>query len=140
MPAGLAKLVHNRRVNWDYYTEPEPELANRRLWWPRGKVLGGSSSINAMCYVRGHPRDYDEWAALGCPGWSFAEVLPYFRKAESNARGGDAFHGADGPLSVEDLRYVNPLSQLAIEAAVAAGFPATTISTVLTKRASAFIR
>lgn len=123
MPAGLAKLVHNRRMNWDYYTEPEPELANRRLWWPRGKVLGGSSSINAMCYVRGHPRDYDEWAALGCPGWSFAEVLPYFRKAECNARGGDAFHGADGPLSVEDLRYVNPLSQLAIEAAVAAGFP-----------------
>jgi choline dehydrogenase len=123
MPAGLAKLVRNRRINWDYYTEPEPALEQRRLWWPRGKVLGGSSSINAMCYVRGHPRDYDEWAALGCRGWSFAEVLPYFRKAERNARGADTFHGCEGPLSVEDLRYVNPLSQLAIEAAVAAGYP-----------------
>lgn len=123
MPAGLARLVRQRRINWDYYTEPEPALDQRRLWWPRGKVLGGSSSINAMCYVRGHPRDYDEWAALGCPGWSYAEVLPYFRRAERNARGADAFHGGEGPLSVEDLRYVNPLSQLAVEAAVAAGFP-----------------
>ncbi|MDW8479007.1 MAG: choline dehydrogenase [Xanthomonadales bacterium] len=121
MPAGLARLVGRKGINWDYYTEPEPALAGRRLWWPRGKVLGGSSSINAMCYVRGHPADYDEWAALGCPGWSFAEVLPFFRRAERNARGADDYHGADGPLSVEDLRYVNPLSQLAVEAAVAAG-------------------
>ncbi len=122
MPAGLARLVRNRRINWDYYTQPEPALDHRRLWWPRGKVLGGSSSINAMCYVRGHAQDYDEWVALGCPGWSFAEVLPYFRRAECNARGADAFHGGEGPLSVEDLRWVNPLSQLAIEAAVSAGF------------------
>ena len=122
MPAGLAKLVNNKRINWDYYTEPEPALAHRRLWWPRGKVLGGSSSINAMCYTRGVPGDYEAWAvATGDPRWSWQSVLPVFKRCEDNTRGADAWHGAGGPLAVADLRYRNELSGAAIEAAVAAG-------------------
>src|SRR5579863_6974035 len=81
MPAGLARLVGNARIDWQYYTEPEPELQHRRLYWPRGRVLGGSSSINAMCYTRGHPDDYDEWARLSAPEWAWARVLPYFLRA-----------------------------------------------------------
>jgi len=123
MPAGLAKLVNRKGVNWDYDTAPEPQLGDRRLWWPRGKVLGGSSSINAMCYIRGVPADYDDWAALGAGGWHWDNVLPYFRRSEGNTRGADALHGADGPLSVSDLRHVNPLSHAFIEAAQQAGFP-----------------
>ncbi len=123
MPAGLAKLVNRKGVNWNYDTAPEPHLNQRRLWWPRGKVLGGSSSINAMCYIRGVPRDYDEWGqAAG--GWDWDSVLPYFRRAEGNSRGGDALHGADGPLGVSDLRHSNPLSHAFIDAAQQAGFPA----------------
>ncbi|MBU8976659.1 choline dehydrogenase [Lysobacter sp. MMG2] len=122
MPAGLAKLVNNRRVNWDYHTAPERELDNRTLWWPRGKVLGGSSSINAMCYTRGVPADYDEWAAHGASGWDWASVLPYFRRSEHNARGPDALHGDEGPLYVSDLRHSNPLSHAFIEAGRQAGF------------------
>ena len=80
MPAGLAHLVGNPRIDWDYNATPERELHDRRLYWPRGRVLGGSSSINAMCYTRGHPGDYDEWARLAGPGWSYAEVLPYFSR------------------------------------------------------------
>src|SRR5690348_8593132 len=123
MPAGLAKLVNNKRINWDYHTEPEPALAHRRLWWPRGKVLGGSSSINAMCYTRGAPGDYDEWAAsTGDARWSWNAVLPVFKHAEDNSRGADAWHGAGGPLAVADLRYHNELSGVAVDAASAAGF------------------
>ncbi|MBK8286721.1 MAG: choline dehydrogenase [Ahniella sp.] len=122
MPAGIAKLVNRKGVNWDYSTEPEPELNQRALWWPRGKVLGGSSSINAMCYIRGHRRDYDTWAQAGNTGWSFDEVLPYFRKSETNERGADAYHGDSGPLNVADLRYTNKLSSVFIDAAVEAGF------------------
>ncbi|MFN7294364.1 MAG: GMC family oxidoreductase, partial [Lysobacteraceae bacterium] len=123
MPAGLAKLVGKKGVNWDYSTAPEPNLDGRMLWWPRGKVLGGSSSINAMCYIRGDARDYDEWAALGAEGWHWESVLPYFKRAEGNSRGGDAFHGAEGPLGVSDHRYRNPLSTVFVEAARQAGFP-----------------
>jgi choline dehydrogenase len=121
MPAGVAKLVNRKGVNWDYSTEPEPELAGRRLWWPRGKVLGGSSSINAMCYIRGHRLDYDDWAAQGATGWEWDAVLPWFRHAETNSRGSDALHGSDGPLAVSDLKYRNPLSAVFIDAAISAG-------------------
>ncbi|MBX3690648.1 choline dehydrogenase [Dokdonella sp.] len=122
MPAGLAKLATNRRLNWNYTTEPEPNLDGRRLWWPRGKVLGGSSSINAMCYTRGVAADYDEWArAVDDARWSWAAVLERFKRSEDNARGADAWHGSGGPLSVADLRHHNPLSEVFLEAAVAAG-------------------
>ncbi|MFZ5638504.1 MAG: GMC family oxidoreductase [Pseudomonadota bacterium] len=123
MPAGLAKLVNRKGVNWDYNTVAEPHLDHRTLWWPRGKVLGGSSSINAMCYIRGVPGDYDDWAAQGANGWHWDNVLPYFRRSESNSRGADAWHGDEGPLSVSDLRYTNPLSQVFIEAGQQAGLP-----------------
>lgn len=121
MPAGLARLVGNPRINWDYYTEPEPHLDQRRLYWPRGRVLGGSSSINAMCYIRGAAADFDEWARAGLPGWQFRDVLPYFVRSEAQARGPSQHHGSGGPLSVEDLRYTNPLSAVFVEAAVERG-------------------
>ena len=123
MPAGLAKLAFNQDINWSYDTAPEPHLDNRALWWPRGKVLGGSSSINAMIYCRGVAADYDEWAALGASGWDWARVLPYFKRSEGNARGGDALHGGNGPLSVTDLRHSNVLSHAFIEAGRQAGYP-----------------
>ena len=110
MPAGLAKLINNKQINWHYETEPEAALNGRRLYWPRGRVLGGSSSINAMCYIRGHARDYDEWAEAGNRGWGWSEVLPYFKRAEDQQRGASAYHGVGGPLSVQDLRYTNPLT------------------------------
>ena len=130
MPAGLAKLVGKKGVNWDYDTAPEAQLDGRTLWWPRGKVLGGSSSINAMCYIRGVPRDYDDWAAQGADGWDWDSVLPYFKRSEGNSRvlrqaqdeaEFKSLHGSDGPLSVSDLRHTNPLSQAFIEAGVQAG-------------------
>lgn len=123
MPAGLAKLVGKKGVNWDYDTAPEPQLNDRVMWWPRGKVLGGSSSINAMCYIRGVPGDYDGWAAQGAIGWDWKTVLPYFKRSEHNSRGADALHGQNGPLHVSDLRYTNPLSSAFIEAGRQAGFP-----------------
>lgn len=121
MPAGLAQLVHNRRINWNYYTEPEPELENRRLYWPRGKVLGGCSSINAMCYIRGQPEDYDEWARDGALGWGYDDVLPFFCKSEHQQHGASRYHGANGPLSVEDLRFRNPLTDTFVAAAASIG-------------------
>jgi choline dehydrogenase-like flavoprotein len=123
MPAGMARLVHNKRINWNYTTEPVPGLDGRRLWWPRGRVLGGSSSINAMCYIRGQREDYDGWVAEGATGWGWDEVLPWFRHAEDNERGEDAFHGRGGPLPVSDLRHRNELSQVFLDAARAAGHP-----------------
>jgi len=121
MPAGLAKLVGKKGVNWDYNTAPEPALDGRSLWWPRGKVLGGSSSINAMCYIRGHAGDYDEWAAMGAEGWHWSNVLPYFKRSEGNQRGDSEYHGGDGPLGVSDPRHKNPLSEVFIQAARQAG-------------------
>ncbi len=123
MPAGIAKLVSIKSINWAYQTEPEPKLNNRRLYWPRGRVLGGSSSINAMCYVRGHRKDYDLWAALGNPGWAYADLLPYFRRAEGWAEHpDDQFHSSQGPLSVSDLTYRNPLTQVFLDATAECGF------------------
>lgn len=125
MPAGIAKLVGKKNANWDYSTEPEQQLGGRRLWWPRGRVLGGSSSINAMCYTRGHQTDYDEWERLGARGWNWQSALPAFLRAEGNARGASEFHGGDGPLSVMDHLYTNPLSQVFIDAALQAGHAPT---------------
>ncbi|MEM1088831.1 MAG: choline dehydrogenase [Pseudomonadota bacterium] len=124
MPAGLAKLVNIKWLNWGYETQPEPELESRRLYWPRGKVLGGSSSINAMCYARGHRADYDHWADLGNRGWSYADVLPFFVKAENQERGESDYHGSDGPLNVQDLLHHNPLSEVFLEAAQQCGYTA----------------
>lgn len=122
MPAGLAQLAKQRSVNWGYETEPEPALNARRMWWPRGKTLGGSSSINAMCYMRGVPADYDGWAdTSGDPRWSWRQVLPWFVHSEDNSRGASALHGVGGPQGVSDLRYHNALSDTFIEAAVSAG-------------------
>jgi choline dehydrogenase-like flavoprotein len=124
MPAGLARLVTRTDLNWNYLTEPQAHLDGRRLWWPRGKVLGGSSSINAMCYVRGVPADYDGWARLaGDERWAWRNVLPYFLRAECNSRGASALHGGDGPLAVSDLRDHSELSDALVDAAAAAGHP-----------------
>jgi choline dehydrogenase len=125
MPAGFAKLVGYDRINWAYETEPQAQLGGRRLYWPRGKVLGGSSAINAMCYCRGQRKDYDDWAAAGAAGWSFDEVLPFFVKSEDQENGASAFHGSGGPLGVQNLRHTNPLSGVFIEAAGQAGYPLT---------------
>jgi len=125
MPAGLAKLIDLEQINWAYNTEPQVHLHGRSLYWPRGKVLGGSSSINAMCYCRGHRKDYDGWAESGAPGWSFDEVLPWFRKSEDQEEGESEFHGAGGPLSVQNLRHTSPLSAVFIEAAAQAGHERT---------------
>ncbi|MBS0578533.1 MAG: choline dehydrogenase [Proteobacteria bacterium] len=121
MPAGLARLVGNHKINWGYYTEPQVQLGGRTLYWPRGRVLGGSSSINAMCYTRGHHLDYEEWAALAGPEWNYAAVLPYFLRAENQARGASKYHGVGGPLCVEDLKYRNPLSDVFVDAAAECG-------------------
>jgi choline dehydrogenase-like flavoprotein len=121
-PAGLAVLAQTGQANWQLQTVAQPGLNGRRGYQPRGKVLGGSSSINAMIYTRGHPSDYDAWAALGNPGWSWAEVLPYFKRAEHNERGANDWHGSDGPLNVADLRDPNPYSALFVQAALQAGF------------------
>ena len=115
IPAAFSKLFKTG-VDWNYSTEPEPEMANRAMYWPRGKVLGGCSSINAMIYIRGNALDYDGWAALGNPGWSYADVLPYFMKAEHQERGSSAYHGAGGPLFVADLRDPNPLTRAFLKA------------------------
>ncbi|GJH05637.1 GMC family oxidoreductase [Paraburkholderia terrae] len=124
MPLGVAAVVpFRRKTNYGYLTTPQPGLGGRRGYQPRGRGLGGSSAINAMVYTRGHPLDYDDWARLGCDGWAFDDVLPYFRRAEGNERGADALHGTDGPLSVSNLRFQNPFSHRFVKAAVEAGFP-----------------
>ena len=122
MPAGLAQLATNTKVNWSYETEPQDGLNQRKLFWPRGKVLGGSSSINAMIYLRGQPEDYDSWAALGNPGWDFDGVLPYFLKSQDQQHGASKLHATGGPLSVQDLKYTNPLSGTFIQAATQSGY------------------
>jgi choline dehydrogenase len=121
IPVAFSKLFKGP-CDWTYFTEPEPQLGNRALYWPRGKVLGGSSSINAMIYIRGHRADYDQWRDLGNPGWGYADVLPYFKKSEDQEHGASEYHGASGPLHVRDLRTVNPLADAFIAAGEEAGF------------------
>jgi len=121
-PAGLVLLAKNGQDNWKFATTPQPGLNGRRGYMPRGKVLGGSSSVNAMIYARGHRADYDHWASEGNSGWSFDDVLPYFKRSENNERGADALHGSGGPLNVKDLTSPNPFASLFVQAGVQAGF------------------
>ena len=123
IPLGFGKLFNNRRFNWCYETEPQPGCHNRRVIAPRGRVLGGSSSINGLIYIRGQAEDFNHWRQLGNAGWSFDDVLPYFRKAEDNQRGANEFHGAGGPLAVSDLCDRHPLAEAYVEAAVQCGYP-----------------
>ncbi len=123
MPMGILWMMHSKVLNWHFETRSEPELGGRQLFWPRGRTLGGCSSSNAMCYMRGHPFDYDTWASLGNPGWSFNEVLPYFKRAQNQERGPSEFHGAGGPLNVADVRSPNVLSRVFVEAGQQAGLP-----------------
>jgi choline dehydrogenase len=123
VPLGYGKLFKNNTVNWMYQTEPEPGLGGRTIFQPRGKVLGGSSSINGLLYVRGQHEDYDRWRQLGNTGWGFDDVLPYFKKAEDQQRGADDFHGSGGPLPVSDSRHPDPLSDAFIKAAAETGIP-----------------
>ena len=120
LPSAFYQLFRTER-DWDLSTEPQPALAGRRLAWPRGRMLGGSSSMNAMIYIRGAAADYDGW---GIPGWTYRDLLPYFLRAEDNARGASAYHATGGPLRVEDLRRRHRLTQAFLDSAAAAGLPA----------------
>lgn len=120
IPAAWSKLFKSA-VDWNYGTVPQRELAGRSIYWPRGKMLGGSTSMNAQMYVRGHAADYDAWPQSGAPGWSYADVLPYFRKSEANVRGADYYHGDSGPLCVSEQRDPSPLTRCFIDAAEQAG-------------------
>jgi choline dehydrogenase len=123
IPIGYGKTIADPRVNWQFQTEPNPALGGRSIYWPRGKVLGGSSSINGLIYVRGQAQDYDHWRQLGNAGWSHDDVLPCFRRAEDQENGANAFHGTGGPLSVTNLAERNPLCEAFIGAAQALGIP-----------------
>ena len=125
IPAGYYRNITNPAITSQYSSGPEPELGGRLVNWPRGRVLGGSSAINGLLYVRGQAEDFDVWRQLGNPGWSFRDVLPYFKRSENQSRGDDDLHGIGGPLSVEDVRMENPLCEAFIAAAVAAGIPHT---------------
>ena len=126
VPIGYGRTFNDPRFNWMYQAEPDPALDNRRAFWPRGKVLGGSSSINAMVYVRGQPADFDDWRAAGNPGWSWNELLPYFRKLEDHAWGASEFHGAAGPVHVSDVSAsVHPLCTSFLEACTSVGIAPT---------------
>jgi choline dehydrogenase len=124
VPMGFSRVYANPRVNWMYESEPEAQLNGRALYQPRGKVLGGTSSINGMVYMRGNAGDYDEWRQRGCTGWDWDSVLPYFKKAEHQERGASKFHGVGGPLHVSDQPYRFELADRLVEAAVQAGLPA----------------
>lgn len=123
IPIGYFKTLHNPKYDWCYRTEPDPGLNGRSLEWPRGKVLGGSSSINGLLYIRGQKEDYDLWRQLGNIGWGFDDVLPYFVKSESNENGSDAYHGADGPLAVSNIRVKRGVTDAFIESAASIGIP-----------------
>lgn len=126
MPAGIGALTYTKsKFNWGFSTEPEPGLNNRKVWWPRGKGLGGSSAINGMVYARGHSTDYDEWRQLGLSGWAFQDVLPYFKRMESHHGGASNLHGGEGPLSISRGESGNPFNDAFIQAGKQAGYPVT---------------
>ena len=125
LPAGIIMLMRSNARNWRYYTVPQKNLNNRQIYIPRGKTLGGSSSVNAMCYTRGHKWDYDHWAELGNDGWGYDDVLPVFKRSEHYELGENNFHGTHGRLNVAELRYNHPVSKAFVEAGVQAGHPAT---------------
>ena len=126
VPIGYGRTFNDPRFNWMYQAQPDPALDNRRAFWPRGKVLGGSSSINAMVYVRGQPADFEDWRAAGNPGWSWSELLPYFRKLEDHPWGASEFHGAGGPVHVSDVSAsVHPLCATFLEACTSVGIAPT---------------
>jgi len=123
LPIGYGKTMFHPVLNWRFETEPEPQMNGRRIYWPRGRCLGGSSSINGLIYVRGQPEDYDHWAALGNRGWSWREVLPYFRRLEANSRGASEYHGADGPVACSDIPGPHELMEAIIAGAAELGVP-----------------
>jgi choline dehydrogenase len=126
LPIGYGKTMWDKRINWCYHTDPEPNMNGRQIYWPRGKTLGGSSSINGLIYIRGQREDYDHWSnALGLKGWSYGDCLPYFIKSERNQRGASEFHGGEGPLSVSDIGAKNPLIEAFIDGAGEIGVPRT---------------
>ncbi|MEP1962330.1 GMC family oxidoreductase [Tateyamaria sp.] len=122
IPVGYFKTIHNPSVDWCYKTEPDPGLNGRTIDWPRGKVLGGSSSLNGLLYVRGQAQDYDRWAQMGNRGWAWEDVLPLFKRSENNERGADEFHSDQGNLSVSDMRIQRPITDAWVAAAQAAGY------------------
>ncbi len=123
IPVGYFKTMHNPKTDWCYLTSPDEGINHRQLQWPRGKVIGGSSALNGLLYVRGQAEDYDRWSALGSVGWSYDEVLPYFKKSEDQERGASQYHGVGGPLKVSDLRLRRPIADYFIRAAIQAGIP-----------------
>ncbi|MEL6825437.1 MAG: choline dehydrogenase [Pseudomonadota bacterium] len=126
MPAGVGGLIKQENPhNWGFWTTPQRHMGNRKLWWPRGRGWGGSSSINGMIYIRGHARDYDQWRQTGLTGWGYADVLPYFRKSEGYEGGANAFHGGDGPLRVSESPMQDTLYDMFVQAGQQAGHPAT---------------
>src|SRR5437868_342616 len=122
-PIGFGKTLNDPNVNWLYETEIDEGSGGRRHKWPKGKVLGGSSSINGLLYIRGQAADYDGWRQMGCEGWSYSDVLPYFVRSEHQERGKDDHHGTGGPLNVSDMTEQHPISAALLEAAVEAGIP-----------------
>lgn len=125
MPLAFLKAMFQPQFTWNYRSEPEPALNGRTLWLPRGKVLGGTSSINGMFYMRGHSRDFDSWRDMGCEGWGYRDVLPYFKRMETSWRGANEYHGASGPLSVVPIDTSRLLHEPLMQSAAAAGFQVT---------------
>jgi choline dehydrogenase len=132
--------IGNPRYDWCYLTEPDPTRNGRHDVWPRGKVLGGSSSLCGLVYMRGQASDYDNWAALGNRGWSYAEVLPYFKRSETNENGEDEYRGGDGPLRTSNLRSCHPLAKKFVQAAIAAGSPANDDFNGRTQEGAGFVQ
>lgn len=126
IPLGVIAMMWGKTFNWAYWTQPQKHMNNREMFWPRGRTLGGSSSVNAMCYTRGHPADYDAWAEQGNPGWSYQELLPHFKAVENFEGGASELHGSGGSYNVAEPRYVNPLAPVFLNAAAECGYDAET--------------